>query len=233
MKRSVGDLARAIQETSLYALCFLLPFSKAAVEIAFGGLLVGWVLERLDPRTRAESLWGSKRLRPLLLSLVAYLGICALSVLVSRYPSLSLRAFFSKWLEYALLMVITADVCRRPRVVRQGLTILACSALFVLIEGFTQERFGSGLFRGYRLDFFDRMTGPYENPIDLATYLMVMIPILLAHAVRHRNPLPRAALFALTGLLLLSLGRTMALGAWGGLAAGLLGIILVGDGVLR
>jgi hypothetical protein len=47
--------ARPLQQGGLYVLLFLLPFSKAAVELSFGLLLIGWVLERLNPATRAET----------------------------------------------------------------------------------------------------------------------------------------------------------------------------------
>ena len=46
----VGSVVSKVQEGSLYVLLFLLPFSKAAIEIAFGGLLLGWLCVRLDPR---------------------------------------------------------------------------------------------------------------------------------------------------------------------------------------
>ncbi|MBI3087355.1 MAG: hypothetical protein HYY91_00490, partial [Candidatus Omnitrophica bacterium] len=169
--KALGSWRRLLQEGSLYLLLVLLPFSKAAVEILFGFLLLGWVLERLDPRTRRDTLWLKPALRPLGLALAGYLGICALSITVSRFPEVSVRAFFSKWLEYLWFFVIATDLGGRPAVLRRSLGALACSAFLVLVEGLSQEWLGHGLFRGYALHTFLRMTGPYENPIDLATYL--------------------------------------------------------------
>jgi O-antigen ligase len=64
------------------------------------------------------------------------------------------------------------------------------------------------------------MTGPYENPIDLGTYLMVVIPIFLVGALTRRW-IVRVALGGLLILLVAALLRTEAVGAWCGLAVGL------------
>ncbi|MBI2495005.1 MAG: hypothetical protein HYW10_00315, partial [Candidatus Omnitrophica bacterium] len=183
----LGKVGNRVQEGSLYALLFLLPFSKAAVEILFGFIFFGWIFQRLDPRTRTDTLWLRPALHPLAWALISYLSVCALSIVSSTSPWLSIKGFVGKWLEYLLFFVMVADVARQPMVVRRSLRILVYSATFVLIEAFTQERYGNGFFSSHRLDFFSRMTGPYENPIDLATYLIVVIPTLLAFATVRRR----------------------------------------------
>ena len=204
-----------VQEGSLYALLFLLPFSKAALEIAFGGLLVTWVLMRVDPKTRRQTLWLQPELRPLLVAAATFLAACALSVLASTDFALSLRGFTRKWLEYVALFVIVTDAGSRPGVARRCLSVLAASALFVVLEGLTQERYGYGFFRNYRLDFFRRMTGPYENPIDLATYLMVIIPPLMVYTFLRRGA-ARWRMAVLTLAVILCFVRTASIGASSG-----------------
>ncbi|MDP3722438.1 MAG: O-antigen ligase family protein [Candidatus Omnitrophota bacterium] len=215
-----------VQEGSLYALLFLLPFSKAAVEILFGFIFFGWLFQRLDPRTRTDTLWLSPALRPLALALVSYLGVCALSIAPSTFHWLSLRGFVGKWLEYLLYFVMVADLAVRPRVVKRCLRVLVYSAAFVLIEALTQERYGNGFFLNFRLDFFSRMTGPYENPIDLATYLMVVIPTLMAFATVRRKA-NRWPLWGVILLLSACLVRTKAVGAWLGIGVGLLMMVVL------
>lgn len=95
-----SSLIRTLQHGSLYALLLLLPFSKASVEISFGLLLISWLIERFSPTTRAETVWCSPRLRPLAWAIGIYLLVCAVSVVVSDVPSLSLRGLVRKWLEY-------------------------------------------------------------------------------------------------------------------------------------
>lgn len=228
---SRGRIGWLLQENSLYVLFFLLPFSKAAVEICFGFLLVGWVLERLDPATRLRTVWLSRRLRPLVFAIAAYLTICALSIVVSDFPKLSLRAFFSKWVEYLLFFVIVADVATRPGVIIRSLSILAWSSLCVVIHAMTQEvaLLTTGFYRYHPVWDYQRMTGPYTNPIDLATYLMVVTPIFLTYAVT-RQSMVRWALWGIAFLLALCLVRTQAAGAWLGLCIGM--AVIMGWGAM-
>jgi len=220
----LARLGGLLQEGSLYGLLFLLPFSKAAVEIAFGVLLCGWLLERIAAGRRVPSVWTSPPYRPLLIGIGLYLAACALSIPASTHPAASLRALISKWLEYLLFLVIVADTVQQPRVARRGLTVLLASSVLVVLESVAQEFWGKGLIRGYPLLTYERMTGPYENPIDLATYLMVVIVVLLGMLRSARGGL-RWALGVLLTLLIGCFARTEALGAWIGLAAGLAAVV--------
>ena len=221
----VGQVTGKIQEGSLYGLLFLLPFSKAAIEIGFVVLLIAWSVARLHPATRADTVWTSAHLRPLIVSLAGYLAVCALSITVSDYPLQSIRALFSKWLEYLLFFVIVTDVARRPGVARRCVAAMACSAPFVVIEGVAQELYGKGVIRGHSSMAYYRMTGPYENPGDLSTYLMVAIPVLFSYyllSARRRRIVLAVLLLALT----LCLGRTETFGAWFGFGIGVGAVFL-------
>lgn len=216
----LGRILRTVQHGSLYGLLFLLPFSTAAVEITFGFLLLGWLIEHVDPAARRRSIWASPSHRPLLLALGAYLALCALSIVTSDARWLSLRGFVSKWCEYLLLFVIVADLSKRPGVMDRSLVVMSWSLLCVVIQGVTQELFLHRATWSNPVFHYQRMIGPYKNPIDLATYLMVLIPILFAYAITRRG----AWQYFLWGLFL-SLGwcvaRTNALGAWLGLLVAL------------
>lgn len=226
-------LAGLVQDSSLYALLFLLPFSGAAVEISFGGLLLGWLLRHGGRTEAALSLWRQRSLRPLLWSVGAYLGVCALSVLVSTHPELSVRAWVSKWLEYLLLFLLAADlVWERPAVGRRAVWVVVASIPFVLVEAISQEVTGRGLFRGLSVDSYGRMRGPYTNPADLATYLMVVLPI----ALMVWRTLRGWRRWGLAIVLLVAAGclvRTETLGAWIGLGVGGLVLVIVAPSVRR
>ena len=149
--------------------------------------------------------------------------VCALSIIVSDYPGLSVKGVVDKWLEYLLMLVIVADVVvAYPPIVRQSVVALSFSAGLVILEALTQELFGKGLLRGYPLSVFKVMTGPYENPIDLATYLIVVIPILGSVATIARRRFRSRFLWVLLAALILCLARTEAFGAWLGLGASIL-----------
>ena len=217
--------AERAQEGGLYVLLLLLPFSKASSEILFGVLLIGWLIERLHPATRRASLWWRPSFRPLALAILVYLAICALSIAVSDYPWKSVQGFIGKWLEYVLFGVIVADIGARPGVIRRSLLVVACSSLAVVVEALFQELRGTGLFCGYSLKMYGRMTGPYENPSDLATYLMTVTPVLLAYGLGRARSI-RWLFAALMVLLIGCLGRTESVGAWLGFAAALVVLIV-------
>ncbi len=223
-----------LQQGGLYVLLVLLPFSKAAVELSFGFLLIGWVLERLNPATRAATIWRSPRLRQILLAGCAFLAVCAASIAVSGFPALSARGLVSKWLEYLLFTVIVADVCSRPRVVTRALAFIVWSALGVVAYAIIQVTFvlKSKAYAFHPLWYYKRMMGPYENPIDLATYLMVVGFVLLAYAFTRRGQ-ARWRLGALVALLALCLADTRAVGAWLGAYAGLLTLTMLGHAFRR
>ena len=224
---SIGARGRTIQHGSFYVLLAMLPFSKAAIEIMFGVLLLGWVMERLDPATRAETVWARPSFRPLALAIGGFLAVCAASIAVSDFPMTSARGFVGKWLEYLMLFVMMADVGSRPGVARRGLVILACSAFAVVLQAVGQEWFVvPGPFQYHPALHYRRMTGPYENPIDLATYMMVVIPVLASYA-RVQATRGRWLLGILVMALIGCLARTEALGAWLALCIGVVVIISV------
>ncbi len=204
---------RSIQEGSLYVLLFLLPFSISAVEVTFGTMLFGWLLCQWGACAETGLLWRRPTLRPLAWAVVVFLGVCALSIVGSRYRTESLHGFVGKWLQYLIFFMLVVDLGARPGVVARAAAVMAVSALLVVGEGFSQEVLGRGLLRGYPLMVYGRMTGPYKNPIDLATYLMVTSPFLLTYAVTQRAWW-RRFVWGVLVLMIAALGRTVALGAW-------------------
>ena len=200
-----------LQDFSLYLMFLLLPFSKAVIEISSTLLVIGWVVDRVNPLTRRETVWLLPSLRSVVLWLAAFFLACTASIVVSSQPQLGLTALFFKWGQYLMLMMIGADLSSKPRVMSRLLGVMAISSGFVVFECLWQERYHAGFFMGRRLDFFSRMTGPYENPIDLGTYLMVSVPILFTWLVTRRWWL-QAPLWILLMALLGCLGRTESLG---------------------
>ncbi len=201
------------EEATLYLLLFLLPFSIAAVETGSGLLIIVWIFRRLHPKMQAQTIWFEPRLRTLLLSVVVFLLVGAVSIIRSDYPKISVEGFVGKWLEYLLLLIVLADLGHRPKVIERTAWACSASALFVVIECATQEWFGKGVFRGYSVGVYSRMTGPYHNPIDLATYFSFIILFLIGYAVVSKRPI-RWMVWTAVFLGLLCFARTVALGAW-------------------
>lgn len=218
-----------VQQATLLVVIVLLPFSNAAIEIGFAVLLVGWMARHVPLRWR-QSIWANRNQRLLLKALVAFVMACLASVIVSTFPAHSVRGLITKWLQYLLLMVVVADIVQGDsRVVHRVLQAFAWSAFFVVVEAVGQELFGRGPFRGitlYNLWNYGRMRGPYTNPIDLGTYFMMVILLLLATFSRWK-PAGRWVIGVLIVAMLGCLVRTQAVGAWIGLGAGLLVMAVV------
>jgi O-antigen ligase len=220
-----------VQEGSLYLLLLLLPFSNAVVELAFVALLAGWLVDW--PQRRRERRVWPVALRPILWSLATFLALCALSLTVSRYPHLGLRALITKWGEYAALFVLIADlVMRHPAVFARSLVVIACSTALVVVEAVSQELRGYGLIRHISVEIYDRMSGPYKDPSNLSTYLMVVTPLLLTFALAPGRPWRRWILGGLLVAVLGCLARTEIAGAWLGVLAGM-AVLAAGDRRLR
>ena len=221
----MSRLSSTLQEGGLYVLLFLLPFSISTIEVAFGVLLCCWLYERWSRRTRQDTIWTRQSLRPILWSMGAFLAIGALSILVSDHPQHSLKGLVTKWAEYLFYTVLVAELAARPNVVRRSAVVIAASACFVVIEAVTQELWGHGVFRGYPLTMYSRMTGPYHNPIDLAIYFMAVSGPLLAAGLLERGA-RRWGSWAVLGLVMACFGRTLALGPWVALAVACVAVMM-------
>ncbi len=207
---------------------FVTPFSTAAVEIASSLLLATWLMGWVLPRHRPTS-WRNPSCRNLLIALGSYLGVCLLSIVMSGDPALGLRGFFRKTLEYALLFLAAADLIQGPRVFRWSVRAWIAASLGVVAYSLLQEwSIATARYAVQAMDpilgrpvEFIRMVGPYKNPNDLATFLMVMILVLAPHLMRLTGR-ARVSLGILTVALFGCLIRTESMGGLLGLGVGLL-----------
>ncbi len=218
-----------------YLLCFAIPFSIAAIEITFPILLIAWLIGWRPYSSSSTSIWRQEAGRPILLALAGYLLLCALSIPISTNPKLSIAGFIGKTLEYALFFLILADVAKHPDAARKSITLLVTAGLLVCIYGLLQEwlihhQIGTphvvlDPIRGKKL-IYDRMVGPYSNPIDMATFLMVtsllLLPRLFSHPLRKQ-----LGGWALWLLFLGCIAWTESKGGILGLSFGLLFILLL------
>ncbi len=215
--------ARAVQLGSFFLLLFLLPASKAAIEIAFPLLLAGWAAERAWSGGWRSSVWSRASLRPVLISLVAYLSACVLSIVTSTDPTLSLRGFAFKTLEYALFAVVVADIAAQLAPVTLSALVLLASAAMIGVDAIFQEIAGYDFLLHHAPTIYGRMTGPYENPGDLATYLGVLLLLALS-LVSWNQPGRRTITGWGLGALIAMLGgcfvRAESQSAWIGFAVG-------------
>lgn len=174
----------------LYILLFVIPFSVAAIEILFPLLLVTWILGwRIGATQNTPSIWNTAAGRRVLLFLLLYAAICTWSVFFSSDPVLSLIGLVGKTYEYLLLFIIACDAVDHPAAARRCIRALLASALLVGLYGVVQHL--SGYFDPIRNHpmVYTRMIGPYPNPNDLATFLMVILIIIASHLLGKQKRL--------------------------------------------
>ncbi|MBI3616112.1 MAG: glycosyltransferase [Candidatus Omnitrophica bacterium] len=210
----------------LYCLLFTIPLSVAAIEILFPLLLIAWLLGWSPGIKRgSSSIWSLAAGRTVLTPLLIYIAICAVSVLFSTDPVLSLTGLVGKTLEYILFFLIASDVVDRPLVARRCVRILLGSALVVGLYALLQQIVGHDPILNRPL-VYGRMVGPYRNPNDLATFLLVILIIVAAQIVGNRKRLQMGHCL-LGALLIYCLVKTLSRGALVGLVPALFLLFLI------
>ena len=216
---ALGRAARLSQHVGLYAM-LLLAFSNAAVEISFGFLMGGWLVERALNGWHRSSLWGWPSARSMWPWLAGYTAVCGLSILWSVNPTASAIGFIGKTLEYTGLFLAAAELGREPSTVRRALVIFALGACIIAVDGLLQQRLGYDPLRHYSCSEFIQMTGPFKNPNSLSIYL-VLATLTVAGVASGRRALRwQIGWWALTGALLLCLVSTKSDAAMGGFLVG-------------
>jgi len=190
------------------ALVFVDPFawyhdiSRTTVtlpKVVLAGLILGLIVRR----TPLWPLWGP-RSRALSVAALALIAANALSIVPALYVDVVARETF-KAVEYALafaacVVAIADDPDPRPfRVALLGVVTLV--ALLALV----QEFFGAPSSAVIAGRVVPRIAGVLEGPNQLAGYLGLAIPILLAYALTARDRLAAAV----TAIAFLALALTL------------------------
>ena len=221
-----SDLVHRLARGLLYLLLFVIPFSTAAIELLFPLLFLVWLAGWGFRRSTDFSIWRSGPTQNLLLALLIYLAICTFSVSFSSFPRLSLRGLVLKTMEFILFFIIVSDISSYPGVTSRALKSLFVAAWVIGIYALIQHwailhQRGTPIdpIRGWPLRY-SRMVGPYRNPNDLATFLMVTL-LLVIPQIFKKPTISSGVLwlltFLLSGCLILSQSRGAFLGFWVGL----------------
>ncbi len=220
---AVGALTYRRPALGVGVLLFCAPFADA--RYAFGtsitvpkAALVGFILALIVHRTSLRVL-GEKPVRGLLLAFAAVLATIVLSLAHALHHDAVAREF-AKWLEYALTFAaVTVGFAHDPDD-RPVWTALIAIAFVQVAESVFQLLFGApaGVFvRGVAVP---RVSGSLEGPNQFAGWLNVLIPVLFARALVHRNPWLIAALVLSAATGAATLSRS-------GIVAGLVAAVMV------
>ncbi len=206
----MANSKKTLDTITLLSLCvmiFTLPFSKSMMEIFFIVALISWILgKRLSLKPVSTPL-------NLPLYLFALLGF--LSVLISPSVSLSLKAFFSKLLKIIILYFIVVEAVNSKKKVAVILITFLFSAIIVGVDGIFQLIRGVDFIRQYPT--ISRISGPFDNPNNLAAWLTAVVPpclCLLYFGGKNLSKKIKPLLFFSTIILVACLVLTYTRGAW-------------------
>ena len=240
---------------SFYAIIFFLPISIAIIESFAGLAQVVFFIKRgvlFSIALQEERRQGHKSaffktiglffrsFKPVSSSLSEPIGIFIfvnfLTILVSQYPELSLKAFFCKTLEVSFMTYIFIEAFNQKERIRKFLLAWLLSAFVIAVDGIFQFTQAFDFIHGYVVSP-GRVGASFKHPNDFGSYIVIIVMLVmclllfwLATKRDHVNDLlgPRKfkfkhlPLFALIGLsalwifALICLGLTYSRGAWAG-----------------
>ena len=206
-----GRLER-VSEIAFLAAIFLLPFSKAALEIFLSAAFTFWFVTKIirnQPLCERQELF-------ILLGL--YIVTSSVSAFESGYPIVAARGIL-KLVRYGLIMLMTLDLYRDPKRQKWLGLIFFASIWVVVLDSLAQDFWGKDLIARLPLQYADaqaRITGPFRSYGLLAGLLISSLPIMsaLGFGKLKISRWSRAALLLLIPLTFYLLYKTHSRGAW-------------------
>ncbi|MFH0772260.1 MAG: O-antigen ligase family protein [Candidatus Omnitrophota bacterium] len=158
------------------------------------------------------------------MSIISFLIVTIVtSMFTSRYPEISLGAFFFKTLQYLLTFFIVSEAINTRRRLINALIVIFVSSFITGLDGIYQQVFGHDLFRNFPLFADVKVSATFQFSNNFGTYIATILPVpigLLFYKVTGKKM--RFILFGLCVLLGVCLLLTQARGAWLGFIFGFL-----------
>jgi O-antigen ligase len=151
-------------------------------KVALVGFIVALAMHRSSLRLLAE-----RPARSFLLAFGVVLAAIALSVLHAAHHDVVAREF-AKWLEYGVTFAAAAVGFAADPDDRPVWTALIAIAFFQAAESVFQLLFGASAGVFIRGAPVPRVSGSLEGPNQFSGWLNILIPVLFARALAHRNP---------------------------------------------
>ena len=201
-----------VSEIAFLAAIFILPFSKAALEVFLSVAFAFWFVTKIirnRPLCERQGLF-------ILLGL--YIVISSISAFESGYPIVAARGIL-KLVRYSFITLMALDFYRDPkRLNRLGLVFFASIGVLAL-DSLAQGLWGKDLIARLPLQYADaqaRITGPFRSYGLLAGLLISSLPIMcaLGFGKLKISRWSRAGLFLLIPVAFYLLYKTHSRGAW-------------------
>ena len=152
-----------------------------------------------------------------------YILVGFLSIIVSKYPFLSIKGFFFKLLEGTFLYFIFVECFSEKKQFRTFIYVFFASSVLIVSSGFFQHFTGIDFIRQH-VNSNDRITSAFAHPNDFAAYLLVVCAIFFGTSFLGTNrqgslliwrwsPIQIVSCISFV-LALICLGLTYSRGAW-------------------
>jgi len=204
---------------ALLGMIFFLPFSFALIEICQVTMISAWALkcfllgkapQRPESCPRGFNFFSSN----MGWALMAIALLIVLTIPFSHFPSLSLKKFFTRFLQQILLMYLVTVIVQTPKRLYGVLSVLLFTLFLVSVDVIIQFTWGKSIAHHTPL-IYGRVTGPMNHPNDLGTMLVTVLPVVMVSIITFRRWLPlQTAILILFLLLVNALGLTASRGAW-------------------
>jgi len=168
-----------------YALIFFLPISSALIEWSFGIIFVSFIIKRVtilfdEVQKNSKQLSIGKKLLQIVKifkpidnilnkPLSAYIFVAFLSIFISHYPLLSIKAFVFKLLEGAYFYFMFIECMNNRSRLKIFLSVLFISILLTITNGFVQFITMEGFLRHHPMTD-GRMTSSFRHSNDFGAY---------------------------------------------------------------
>lgn len=211
-QKRLYQFLRNVCEFSFLSAIFILPFSKAGLEILLVVAFISWFLSKL--------LSGEPLCENQLLFLIAGLFIISSSVsaFYSGYPLISARGII-KLVRNVLVMLLAFDLFRDPNRIKRLCVVTFFGLFFVIVDSLAQQISGKDLIVGnptQSTDVLVRLSGPFTSYGLLAAFLIAVIPVAITYLLPTiRKFRPRYLFLALLIVIAFYLlYKTYSRGAW-------------------
>lgn len=165
-------------EYSVYMLAVCIPFSKTLVEIGFTVGLFFWLLKNIIVNKFRIMAYFPQA--PINKYILLFIISSIVSTLFSDYLWTSLRAFFSKTLEYVFVYFIVCEAVRSRQKLKRFLVILTLSFILVIANSTWQYFYGWDFIR-HQPTTKELVRGSFSAPNSLAAWMIAVSPIVVCY----------------------------------------------------
>ena len=208
MKERIINITDKIIEYSLYGMIFFIPISNAAIEI-FACLAIAAFITKKILKPDFEFLRSRENIFLFVFILFSFFSLNNSGI----YMTKSLRALFSKWIEFIMIFLVVQDILNSRERIRNVIFILLSVAGLIGIDGLVQKFLGVEFLR-LRDDSLLGITASFNHYNDFGTYLICILPIVICLIFSRIKRNIRLILGCLVILLATCLLFTFSRGSW-------------------